>query len=85
MYPHFLGFLNFYSTYIPWFEQRVAPLRELSKLELETPIEKLMKDEHFKSREDMIMSILSDPCLARFDWKKRLYLLTVFFKGRLWL
>ena len=55
-------------------------MRELIKLELDTPIEKLMKDEHFKAREDMIMSLLSDPCLARFDWKKRPYLLTDFSK-----
>ena len=23
-----LGFMNFYATYIPWFEERAAPLRE---------------------------------------------------------
>ena len=34
----FLGFLNFYATYIPWFQQRTAPLRPLAKLEMEADI-----------------------------------------------
>ena len=42
--------------------------------------EPLMKEEHFKASEDLIMAILSDPCLARFDYKKRPYLLTDFSK-----
>ena len=63
----FLGFLNFYSSYIPYFEQRVLPLRELSKLDMDAKVDTLMKDEHFKAREDcMVMTILNDPCLARF-------------------
>ena len=76
----FLGFLNFYGTYIPWFEERAAPLRELSKLDMQSNIEHLMKEEHFKARHDLIMAILSDPCLARFDYTKRPYLMTDFSK-----
>jgi hypothetical protein len=76
----FLGFMKFYSAYIPYFEQRVASLRLLAKLDLETNVELLMMDEHFKAREDMIMAILSDPCIARFDCRKRPYLLTDFSK-----
>ena len=76
----FLGFMNFYATYIPWFEERAAPLRELAKLDMQSNIEPLMKEEHFKAREDLIMAILSDPCLARFDYKKRPYLLADFSK-----
>ena len=76
----FLGFLNFYGTYIPWFEERAAPLRELSKLGMQSNIEHLMNEEHFKARHDLIMAILSDPCLACFDYTKRPYLLIDFSK-----
>ena len=75
-----LGFLNFYSMYIPYFEQRVAPLRELAKRDLEDNIEGDMKDEQLRAREDLIMALLSDLCLARHNFKKRSYLLTDFSK-----
>ena len=39
-----------------------------------------MKEEHFKPQEDLIVAILSDPCLARFDYKMLPYLLTDFSK-----
>ena len=40
-----------------------------------------MKEEHFKARDHLIMAILSDHCLARFDYKKRPCLLTDFSKN----
>ena len=67
----FLGFLNFYSSYIPYFEQRVAPLRAMAKLEMDAPVENLMKTEQIDARKDMIDAIVSDPCIARHDYKKR--------------
>jgi len=76
----FLGFMNFYSSYIPYFEQRVAPLRLLAKLDCDTNVGPLMFDEHFKARKDMIMAILSNPCIVQFDYRKRPYLLTDFFE-----
>ena len=76
----FLGFMNFYAAYIPWFEERAAPLRELANLDMQSNIKPLMKEEHFKAREDLIMAILSDPYLAHFDYKKRPYLLSIFSK-----
>ena len=39
-----------------------------------------MAGKHHKAREDMIMAILSDPCVARSDFNKRPYLLTNFSK-----
>ena len=74
----FLGFLNFYSMYIPYFEQRVACLRPLAAMELDSDITSAMTEEHESARKDMINAIISDPCLARFDHKKRSYLLTNF-------
>ena len=77
----FLGFLNFYSAYVPYFEQRVAPLRDLvAGREMEANISKEMTDVHKKAREDMILAIVSDPCIARHDFEKRSYLLTDFSK-----
>ena len=81
----FLGFLNFYNNYIPYFEQRVEPLRDLAKLDLDTEVSSLMADEHHKAREDMIMAILSDPCASRYDFNKRPYLLTNFSKKGFWI
>ena len=76
----FLGFLNFYSMYIPYFEQRAAPLRSLASLEIEANISHLITDVHLKARDDLIGAITSDPCIARFDHTKRPYLLTDFSK-----
>ena len=72
--------MNFYATYIPWFEERAAPFRELINLNMQSDVKPLMKEKHFKAREDLIMAILSDPYLARFDYKKRPYLSTDFSK-----
>ena len=71
----FLGFLNFYSQYIPYFEQRVALLRPLASLEMEESVSKLMKKEQLAAREDMITAVISDPCVDRFNPKKRSYLM----------
>jgi len=71
----FLGFLNFYSKYIPCFEQRVAPLRPLASLEMEQSVSNLMKEEQLAARQDMITAVLSDPCVGRFNPKKRSYLM----------
>ena len=40
----------------------------------------LMAGEHHKAREDIIMAILSDPCVARYGFNKRPYLLSDFSK-----
>ena len=51
-------------------------------MDLDTEVASLMAGEHHKVREDMIMAILSDPCVARYDLNKRPYLLTDFFLRR---
>ena len=77
MYPHFRS-NDFHAMYIPYFEQHVVPLKKLATLELDTDIESMMTEEHRKVREGMILAILSDHCLARYDCNKRPYLLTDF-------
>lgn len=75
-YRVFLGFFNFYSIYIPYFEQRATPLRPLAKLEMEADITQQITPEIAGAREDPITAILSDPCVAHFNHKKKSYLLT---------
>jgi len=77
----FVGFLNFYSCYIPCFEQRIVPLQNLSKHDMESDISDLLTPEHENAKRDMIDAITSDPCIARFDYKKCPYLLTDFSKN----
>ena len=67
----FLGFLNFNSMYIPYFEQRVACLRPLAAMELEADVSSAMSEEHESAQKGMNNAITSDPCLAHFDHKKR--------------
>ena len=76
----FLGFANFYSAYIPYFEQRAGPLRKLAMMDAEVDITNLMTEDCVNARADLIEAILSDPCIARFDFQKRPYLLTDFCK-----
>ena len=73
----FIGFMLFYSKFIPHFEQRAAPLRALAKQDLDTPIDKLSVSEE-ASRLDLMKALLDDPCIARYDYRKRCYLLTDF-------
>jgi hypothetical protein len=75
----FLGFVNFYSKFIPYFEQRAAPLRALAKMDLDTKIPSLT-DEQQQARTDLMEAIVSNPCIAQYDHKKRPYLLTDFSK-----
>ena len=66
--------------YIPYFEQRVASLRPLSSMEMDSDVTALSTDEHERARQDMIFAITSDPCIKRHDFKKSSYLLTDFSK-----
>ena len=56
----FLGFLNFYSLYVPYFEQWAAALRPLEKLETEADITQLITPEVAEARKDLIEAILID-------------------------
>ena len=74
----FVGFINFYSAYIPCFEQRIKLLRDLTKFDITHNIQSLLTPAHHAAKRDMIDAICSDPCIARFDYSKRSYLLTDF-------
>lgn len=74
----FLGFAVFYSSFIPLFELRVLRLRQITREESTAPVATLFDKEAADEWEDIKHAILSDPCLRRFDYKKRLYLRTDF-------
>ena len=71
----FLGFINFFSLYIPNFELPVTWIRVLMKLDIESSLDGLWTPSHEAERHGMINAYLSDPCLARFDPDKCLYVL----------
>jgi hypothetical protein len=76
----FVGFRNLYSKYIPYFEQRISPLRSI--------MEEFDYNHHLEGGEwtkeadaafhDIRNSILSKPCLQRISTDKGPYLLTDF-------
>jgi hypothetical protein len=66
--------------YIPYFEQRVASLRPLASMDMDADVSGLMTAERQRARKDMISAIIDDPCIARYDFRKRPYLLTDFSK-----
>ena len=57
----FLGFLNFYSMYIPYFEQCVSYLRTLAKFDMDPYITGMLKIEHESAKVDMINAVISEP------------------------
>ena len=74
----FVGFVQFYSRYLPWMEVRLAPLRAIMEHDYNAPIGELFTSEAQLVYEDLKKAILDDPCLMRFDHKKLLILLTDF-------
>jgi hypothetical protein len=76
----FVGFAVFYSKYIPLFETRITRLCEIMKLD-STDLVAPHWDNHAQSEfDDIRNAILSDPVLRRFDYRKRIYLLSDFSK-----
>jgi hypothetical protein len=74
----FLGFVQFYSQFIPNFEVCVAALRGVTKQEYTDTVGPHWTPEAQAAWEDMKGSILSDPCIQRFDHCKLIMLRTNF-------
>ena len=66
--------------YIPYIEQRVSSLCTLSKFDMDHDIPGMLKEDHESTKVDIINYVISDPCIYRFDFEKRPYLLTGFSK-----
>jgi hypothetical protein len=74
----FVGFMQFYSRFIPNFEIRITALREILCEEYMMPLGNLWMEEANNAFTDMRHAILSDPCLRQYDHRKLLVLRTDF-------
>jgi len=74
----FVGFMHFYSRFIPNFEVRITPLWELLRKEYMLTIGKLWSKEAAAAWDNMRHAVLKDPCLRRYDHRKLLVLRTNF-------
>ena len=64
----FIGFVIFYSEYIPFFEFRIMELRKLTTLPCDTILNKRhLTEKVLKEMKAMKTAILSDPLLARLN------------------
>ena len=74
----FLGFVQFYSRFIPNFEIRVEALRTVTKQEYTEDVGPHWTPEAQAAWEDLKGSILADPCIQRFDHRELIVLRTNF-------
>ena len=75
----FVGFLQFYSKFIPNFEIRVEPLRRIMERDYTEAVGDHWTPTARKTFDDLRNSILCDLCLRRFNPKKLTVLRTDFF------
>jgi hypothetical protein len=74
----FVGFMQFYSRFIPNFEVRIAPLCKLMREENTEPLGAKWTSIAIAAWNDMRESILKDPCLCQYNHRKLLVLRTNF-------
>jgi hypothetical protein len=74
----FLGFVQFYSRFIPNFEIRVEALRTVTKQEYTEEVGPYWNPDAEAAWDDLKGAILSDPCIQRFDHRKLIVLRTDF-------
>jgi hypothetical protein len=67
-----MGFMRFYSQYIPNFEIRITPLRTILQEECTAHLRDLWTSEVQQAFADMHHAILKDPCLWRYNHRKLL-------------
>ncbi len=75
----FVGFMQFYSCFIPNFKVRIAPLCELMREEYNEPLGAKWTLIPITAWKDMRESVLKDLCLCQYDHWKLLVLHTNFF------
>ncbi len=74
----FVGFLQFYSKFIPCFELHTAPLRAIMTLKYTKAIGSSWTPKAQQTFNKLCQAVLSDPCLRRFDPSKLTVLHTDF-------
>jgi hypothetical protein len=63
----FVGFAQFYSRFIPQFEQRISALRDIMKNKYTDPVDPYWMLDAKAAFLDVCLAILNDPCLKRYD------------------
>ncbi len=76
----FVGFSQFYSHFIPQFEQRISALRNIMKNEYMELVDPYWTQEAKAEFMDIRSAILADPCLKRYNHRLLLVLRTNFSK-----
>jgi hypothetical protein len=76
----FVGFAQFYSCFIPQFEQRISALRGIMKNEHTNPVDTYWMLAAKAEFLDTCSAILNNPCLKRYDHRLLLVLRTDFSK-----
>jgi hypothetical protein len=74
----FVGFLQFYNKFIPFFKVRSLPLQVIMGRKYTKPVGKSWTDEAQTTFDELKQSILCDRCLRRFDHRKLTDLCTDF-------
>ena len=74
----FVGFMQFYSRFIPNFEVRITKMHSIMLQNYNTPLGVLWDAAAKAGFDDMRHAILRDPCLKRYDHRKLLVLHTDF-------
>ena len=74
----FVSFAQLYSHFIHHFELRISPLREICRNEYTELAAPFWTDAAQDAFDEMRRSIISDPCLQRFDYRKPVILRTDF-------
>jgi hypothetical protein len=74
----FLGFVQFYSRFIPNFEIPVAALCIVIKQDYTKPVGPHWTPKAQGTWDDLKLTILSDPCIQRFDHRKLIVMRTNF-------
>ena len=73
----FVGLINFYHNYVPFFKMRIKPLRALHRKFNRKPIPQEEWTPGLRSLfEDLKISITSSPVLARYDPSQAVFLKT---------
>jgi hypothetical protein len=74
----FVGFMQFYSCFIPNFEVKIAPLCELMREEYTEPLGAKWTSISIAAWNNMHESVLKDSCLCRYNHRKLFVLRTNF-------
>ena len=74
----FIGFAQFYSCFIHYFELRISPLHEICKNEYTEPVAPFWTDAAKNAFNEMRMTIISNPWQQRFNYRKLVILQTDF-------